>query len=346
MRVVFLFLMTMVISWGASFDSLDRNISNKLKKSSISNWQDIDRGVQKFIVDNNQNIIDNIIINIDKPIMDANHTINSELPRILLKRDDYLILMTYIKYLIYNNQYNKTIEIYKRVVNGINSIDNYFEINIIFKIVISRMVLKSLEYDFKYLPLESIKSLKATNPKLFKLGYNDFRKAQKIKETPYMLLKNYKVIKLSDIISKIYNQNDAKEINISLKKLLDNYYKNFDNLYTKANYTKFKRFFKQYKKAQKEFISKHILDIMALHIRIKKYFDISNDNYYSDIFKDIKISPFIDIPLLLNRKIEPNIATKIFYYIRYKDNRFFMESQTDLLKIIHFNKRVIKLLDS
>jgi len=343
-RVLFLFLITVVISWGVSFDGIDINISKKLRISSISNWQDIDKNIQNFIIDNKQSIIDDIIINIDKPVMDSNHTINSELPKILITRDNYLILMIYLKYLIYNDKYDRVVDIYNRVINGVNGIDNYWGINVIFKIVINRIVLKSLKYDLKYLPLSSMKSLKTTNPKLFNLNPNSWRETLKRKETPYMLVNEYDIIKLSNIVSKIYNKDDTNKINISLKKLLDYYYKNFDNLYTQKDCIKSKEFLKKYNKSQKEFIAKHILDIMALHTKMKQYFNISLLSYSPNI--TIKVSPFIDISQILNREIKSELATQIFYYTLYKDNLYFIDTQLDLLKTIQYNKQVVKVLNN
>lgn len=324
MKKVFIFLMLIVMSWGGVFGNLDNNISNKLDNSSSLKWQEMDKSLQKFIVTNEQKVIDNIIFNIDKPLLSASNPI-IEIPKIILTRDDYEILFTYIKYLIYNNKQDRVAKIYTRVIEGLNKIDDKSIIALIFRIVIQQNTLKSLKYNISYLNKNSIKYIYSKTPNLFNLIEDDFQNSlMKEFNNNYIHGKEYK-----KELSKFFNSNIINKTIIGLTQLLKEYYKDIIKIYTQKDVDLFN---KKYKLQEEEFFSNYSKDISYIFYILNKNIDKKLDYAKYNLSKPKDTT---------NQQVNIEVLTK---FIFFRNIAKIAPIRLDLLKVIEFNKEVKQLL--
>jgi len=153
--------------------------SSLLANSITTQWKDMDKSLQEYIIQHEKGINESIpqFKQPFKPLTQEEID-NFKLPKLLYSRDDMRKLLSYVKYLIDQNRTKDATNIYITVIDGLNNADKSYEmINIIFHIVITNDVLKSLEYDMAYLSKEDKARLKSQTPKLFLLSMEDFDKA-------------------------------------------------------------------------------------------------------------------------------------------------------------------------
>ena len=145
-------------------------------------------------------IINKIIPMLDKPILESKKDKN--LTKVLLTRDDYKLLFNYLKDLQLQNKTKEAINIYIKIIKGINKIDNTKSINLIYRIIMGNITLKSLEFDIKnYFSQEEKLFLKKSLPNLLILKESDLNETSEIK------LDLLKVIKLNkDVIKLLENR--------------------------------------------------------------------------------------------------------------------------------------------
>jgi len=324
MRIVFVFLMTIVISWGVVFDVLDSNISDKLNSSYSVNWQDIDKDLQKFIIKNEQSIIDDIISNIDKPIMDANNSDNGELPKIILTRYDYRILFIYMKYLIYQDKQDRVVKIYTKVIQGLNKLDDKSFITLIFRMVIQNFTLKSLKYNIPYLDKNSIEYIYHKTPNLFNLREDDFQNS-----LIEHFNSNYSKREYKKALLELFDNNITNQILLYSDKLVKIYCDDMSKVYTKIDAELIEQ---KYKLQKEKLLSKYAKDISYIFYIINKNSDEKLDyaKYNLSKPKDITTQQ-LNIEVLSKFLLSNNMPRVAF-------------TKLDLLDAMKQNREVIGLL--
>jgi len=135
----------------------------QLKKIIKNGWTDSNQTLNHTIIQLGNTQIPSILKKLDKPlIIDTNTTNIDNIPKFNLSRDDYIKLFAYSKYLEYKKKEKDILTFYIESIKGLHTVEDYSLISLIYKIVINKIIIKSLHksIDDNFFTLNSKQFLK------------------------------------------------------------------------------------------------------------------------------------------------------------------------------------------
>jgi len=233
MKIVKLFLLLTFVLW-ADF-KLD--ISNDINVSQLENivkngWNDSNKTLNNLIVSNAERIMPEILEKIKKPILKGIVTEKDSFPisRILLSRDDYSFIFAYCKYLEFNSEIDKALNLYMKSLMGLNNIEDKTILSAIFHLVIEEMIIDNLKRNTTVMSKLEYAKLE----KILILNTDILRDALREEE------KN--MIEILTLNAKL-----PKEILILIRKYSNGYIKAYMKIKNKEELTKIEKKYNKYK---------------------------------------------------------------------------------------------------
>jgi len=320
MRILFVWLMIAL-----SLFANDLN-STLLTNATSTQWKNIDKTIQTYIIKNEKTITEKIIPAMAQPIkLPTQEEIETfQVPKLLYTRQDIKTLLTYTKYLIDQNKTQEATDIYIQAINGLNNADkSYSMINTIFHIVINGIVLKSLEYDLSYLSKEDKALLQSKVPKLFILTMKEFDKA----------LENETKIVLKELKSYLTKVLPQKRVDRIISKL-EHKVLNFNNtLYNMNSIEAQKKMMASTIEKKQKFMQQYATKISFIKQEATKYRE-NNTSFYTYVK---------NLPQMQDEKYfsDKMIVDGLFYHSFL--HKFIMV-QDDCKRVIELNQKVLKQL--
>jgi len=319
MRIFVSLLLSLVM-----LNAYDFNTS-KLATSSVSKWQDVDSEIQQFIIKHDKIIKERFFPVIKQlfSILSDEEKAKFKTPKLNYTRDDIRVLMTYTKYLIDQNRTQEIPEIYVRVMDGINRTNNGDSfITLIFKIVMSKITLESLEYDLAYFKQEERAKLLSQSPKLFELSLAEFDKT--LERTTKTLVKEYK-----SFLIKMFPKERVEKITAKLEQKALDYNRNSIAL---ENIEEQKKFRQKIESDEKRFFEKYKTDANYFYDNLVKY----SDNNRST-FKELN-----QTQVTTQQKLSDEVIIDTIFYTAFLIRS--VETQEDCKKVIELNNKVLQKL--
>ncbi|BAF71189.1 hypothetical protein [Sulfurovum sp. NBC37-1] len=114
-------------------------------------WNDKNETLNQFIIKYGEKFLPEVLKKIKKPILIVEPTLNdvAPIPKILLTGDDYWCLLSYIKYLENIGKLDTALNIYIKIFNGLNNIDEKSVLSMVYRIEIEKRAISSLTQGLK-----------------------------------------------------------------------------------------------------------------------------------------------------------------------------------------------------
>ncbi len=234
MKIIKLFLL---LSLGvcASFKlDVPKSIDVSELEAIVKNgWNEDNKTLNNLIVSNVERMMPIILEKIKKPVLKGIITEKDSFPisRILLSRDDYSLLFAYCKYLEFNNEIDRALNLYIKSLVGLNNMEEKTMLSAIFHLVIEGMIVDNLKRNtmvmskLEYAKLEKILIL---NTDILR---DALREEQK------------NMIEILTLNAKL-----PKEILVLLRKYSNGYIKAYISIKNKKELTKIEKIFNKDKK--------------------------------------------------------------------------------------------------
>ena len=182
----------------------------QFKKVIKNGWSENNQTLNQKIIDLGKVEVPRIIQKLNIPIKaDENKSAIIKIPKIELTRNDYIILMSYTKYLEVNNKIPEAIKIYIESFKGLANTTNTSMLSAIFKLAINNVLTKSLEQALKEKVFTSDDKLFLYN-KLSKLlildNYYIIEGIKSEKNINFQLINQMKTDKYNKVYLKTYKQ--------------------------------------------------------------------------------------------------------------------------------------------
>ncbi|HIP28498.1 MAG TPA: hypothetical protein EYG82_04920 [Sulfurovum sp.] len=136
----------------------DVNVS-KLENIVKNGWDDSNVTLNNWIISNAERVMPEILEKIKKPILKVEPT-NDNLfstPKLLLGKDDILLIVAYTKYLEKYNKQEESMKINVEILKGLNTAEDKYMLSIIIRIVFEGIVVDGIE---QYIHSSDITKLK------------------------------------------------------------------------------------------------------------------------------------------------------------------------------------------
>lgn len=242
MKVIkILFIFTILLNATFKLDVSNEIDTSFVKRIVKRGWNESNSTFNHLILENVRKVIPAIMDRIKKPFND-----NSSAS---LSSDDRALIFAYLKYLEYIGDTKKSLQIYQKILEGLNAMENNSMINIIYHETVEKEVVHAL-YQARmkklYTPIEVKKSI---GPLL-------------LKESSILLpvFKN-EIDSIIKILSKNIEQNltkqkqkNLKEITIRLRPILQEFY---EKCYAVNTNKEYRRFRNEYESGQKSFLKRN-----------------------------------------------------------------------------------------
>lgn len=319
MRIFISLLLSFVILHAYDFNT------SRLAISSVSKWQDVDSQIQQFIIKHDKVIKEKFFPVIKQPfsILSEEEKAKFQIPRLNYTRDDMRVLMTYTKYLIDQNRTQEIPEIYVNVIDGINRTDSGSSfISLIFKIVMNRITLESLQYDIDHLSQQDKTKLLSKAPKLFELNLEEFDTT--LERNTKDLVKEYK-----SYLIKMLPKERVEKISTTLEQKALEYNRKFITL---KNIEERKKLVQKIKSDKKRFFEKYKVEANYFYDILVKY---SDDN--KSVSKE-----FNQTQKITQQKLSDEVIIDAIFNTAFLIN--FVETREDCREVIEFNQQVLQKL--
>ena len=148
MKIIKLFLLLSLGLWGEFKLDIPNEIDTEQLQYIIENgWNDKNETLNNFIVKYGEKTLPDALERLKKPLVKMEPTKEdpASTPKILLHRDDYLLIFSYLKYLENQNKNDQALKIYKTALNGTDEINDKTMISLIVKIVYNQIAVESLK---------------------------------------------------------------------------------------------------------------------------------------------------------------------------------------------------------
>jgi hypothetical protein len=109
-------------------------------------WNESSKTLNVLIVDSVERLMPKILEKIQKPVFKVEPTAKDKYPivSLLLTKDDYLLIVSYIKYLEYNKNYEESNNLYIKLVEGLANIDDPSVLSTIVSMTIGNIIANGL----------------------------------------------------------------------------------------------------------------------------------------------------------------------------------------------------------
>jgi len=135
------------MAWAEFKLDIPQNIDVRQLENIVKNgWTKDNKTLNDLIVSNAERVMPEILEKIKKPVLKGvvNHDNSFPVARILLNKDDYIFIVSYIKYLERMGQFHEAKELYILLFKGMNTIEDKSFLTVIFYIVNEKIVTNSL----------------------------------------------------------------------------------------------------------------------------------------------------------------------------------------------------------
>ena len=323
MKILFSLLISIMM-----LNAYDFNTS-KLDTSIVSKWQDVDSKLQQFIIqEDKQGMKKKFFSLLKQPfsVLSDEEKANFQIPRINYTHNDIRVLLSYTKYLIDQKRTQEIAKIYTEAIDGLNhSEDGYSAITIIFKIVVNRTILKSLEYDLAYLDKKDKAMLLSKVPNLFELKLEDFDTT--FKNNTKSVIQEYK-----STFIKMLPSDRSEQIASKIEEKVSNFY---NHLFTSKSIEENNQVISKFEKDGKIFINKNLMQVSFLNQELIKYANSKYSYLYLDNFNLPKVTTA--------QSLSDEIIIDTFFYRAFSMSIY--KIREDCKKVIELNKKVLEMLN-
>jgi len=234
MKIIKLFLLLSLGLWADFSLDIPQNIDVTELENIVENgWNDTNKTLNDLIVTTVERLMPEILEKLKKPVLKGILTGNdtSYRPRILLTRDDYILIFTYGKYLEFNHETDIALNLYLESLIGLNNIEDKTMLSMMLHLVIEELVVDNLKKNMNIssnLEYEKIHKILILNTDILR---DALREEQK-----------------NSIKLLISNSGLPKEILTLIRKYNDGYTKAYVNIKNKEELFKFEKIFNKDKK--------------------------------------------------------------------------------------------------
>ncbi len=123
----------------------------QFKKVIKNGWSEDNQTLNQKIIDLGKSEIPRIVHTLNQPLIsNKNNDDTISIPKFELTRDDYIMLMSYTKYLEAHHKVNDSISIYVKAFQGLSNIQGNTILSVIYKLAMNQLLVKSLEQTLAY----------------------------------------------------------------------------------------------------------------------------------------------------------------------------------------------------
>lgn len=280
MKIIKLFLLLPFGLWAEFKLDIPNTIDVSQLENIVNNgWNDSNITLNDFIVTNVERVMPEILKKIEKPVLKGLITLEEPYPvsNLILAKDDYLLMVSYIKYLEYNQKSDEAKSLYINLFEGLSHIDDKSFLAMLARMVNEEIVTNGL--------LEGLR----------KNHYSDTMKRDLRVNLKPVLLKDYEIYYLAveyerESVLKIVKRGllkKSRDDTVGYTKFMTEVYKSFE----KNLNTYFDKMIFSIKKSMKD-NNKKALDDFSLYIKDVKEKHMSFNNqvklYFFSIILKIK----------------------------------------------------------
>ncbi len=152
MKIIKLFLLFSLIIWAEFKLDIPQDINVSQLENIVKNgWNESNKTLNDLIVSNVERVMPEILEKLEKPVLKGAVTEKDTSPllRILLTRDDYILIFSYGKYLEFNNETDIALNLYLKSLRGLNNIEDKTMLSTIFHLVIEALIVDNLKKNIK-----------------------------------------------------------------------------------------------------------------------------------------------------------------------------------------------------
>lgn len=147
MKIIRLFLLITFVLYA----EFNLNIPNDVPSASMdkvvrNGWNDSNKSFNAFIINHAKVVMPTAMQKIKKPMLTVEPCENDKFPtpEILLRTDDYLFVLSYVKYLEYQGETDEALSIYLQILKGLDNIDDKSMLSVILKYIIQEKTVLGL----------------------------------------------------------------------------------------------------------------------------------------------------------------------------------------------------------
>jgi len=144
------------------------DVSNDVNVSQLENivnngWNDSNLTLNKWIVSNAERVMPEILEKIKKPVLEVESTDDNlfPTPKLLLGKDDVLLIVAYTKYLETHNKLEEAMKINVEILKGLKNIKDKSMLSLILRMLYENTVVDSVEQYIDKLDIGKVKSKKS-----------------------------------------------------------------------------------------------------------------------------------------------------------------------------------------
>ena len=138
MKIIRLFLLITFVLYAEFNLNIPNDVSRvSLEKIVKNGWNDSNESLSAFIIKHAEKVMPIAMQKIKKPLLTVLPSENNKFPtpEILLTTDDFLFILSYVKYLEYQGETDEALSIYLQILKGLDNIDDKSILSVILKFV-------------------------------------------------------------------------------------------------------------------------------------------------------------------------------------------------------------------
>ncbi len=143
MKIIKLFLFLSLGLWAEFKLDIPQSIEvSQLEKIVKNGWNDSNKTLNDLIVLNAERILPKSLEKLEKPVLKG-LAIKDEyfsIPKINLRREDYFFIVAYSKYLEFNDDIDKSLDLNIKILKGLKNIDDTSMLSVIYSLVVEQIV--------------------------------------------------------------------------------------------------------------------------------------------------------------------------------------------------------------
>jgi len=142
MKIILLILLSLNL-WAEFKLDIPQNINVLQLKNIVKNgWNDSNITLNQLIISNAKRVMPEILEKIKKPVLKgvAAEDEYFPTPKIILRREDYLFIVAYAKYLEFNNNIDQSLELNIDMLKGLQKLEDTSMLSVIYSLVVEQTV--------------------------------------------------------------------------------------------------------------------------------------------------------------------------------------------------------------
>lgn len=167
MKIIKIFLLLSFGLWAEFKLEIPNTVDvSKLEDILKNGWNDSNKTLNDFIIKNGKKVFPEVLSLMKNPIEKIESTSEAPypIPKLLLFRDDYVFIFSYLKYLEKKNDFDHVLSIYKTALTGVdNAEDDETLFSLVTRIVFNQITLNALK---DFLHSKTLKSIQKNELKV------------------------------------------------------------------------------------------------------------------------------------------------------------------------------------